>query len=114
VEVRGRLEELLTRAETDLQGLAEAWVKVVLTDPGRVANPMERLRALWPHTLVLEFQPERAGDAAAPLRRFTEASDPVEICCDFVSEVSGEGPSDLQRGVLADAVATSLRAEVSA
>lgn len=112
VEVRGRLSDLLDR--TDLADLAEAWVRVVLTDPGRVASPMEQLRARWPHTLVLEFQPDRDGAPAAPLRRITEASDPVEICCDFVREVGGEEPSELQRRVLVDAVTASQRSEVSA
>src|SRR5262249_49900835 len=54
-EVRGTLENLLARAETDLADLADAWVKVVLTDSVRPAAPMERLREKWPHTLVLDF-----------------------------------------------------------
>ena len=80
------------RAQGDLSGLADAWVKVVLTDPGRVADPMEQLRAPWPNTFVLEFAPERDG-APMGLTRMCEASDPVEICTEFVSAVSGGPPS---------------------
>lgn len=103
-QVTGRLADLLARAGGDLAHLADAWVKVVLTDPGRVANPMEQLREVWPHTLVLEFAPDRSGtDGVAP-PRLTEGSDPVGICCDFVEAVAGERPSPLQVAALAEAV----------
>jgi exonuclease SbcD len=113
VQVRGRLAEILDRASGDLSGLAEAWVKVVLTDPGRLANPMEQLRAHWPHTLVLEFAPER-DEVTLGLTRMTEASDPVEICAEFVSTVSGGPASPLQRAVLAEVVLAAQRVEASA
>ncbi len=113
VEVRGRLDGLIERAGGDLTGLEDAWVKVVLTDPGRLANPMEQLRAVWPYTLVLEFAPERV-DTPLGLTRMTEASDPVEICTEFVTVVSGEQPSQSQRDVLIDVVLSAQRAEAVA
>jgi len=113
VQVSGRLADLLDRAGGELAGLADAWVKVVLTDPGRVPNPMEQLRAHWPHTLMLEFAPERE-DAPLGLTRMTEASDPVEICAEFVGAVSGAPPSQVQRAVLAEVVLAAQRVEASA
>lgn len=113
VQVTGRLVDLLDRAQDDLSGLADAWVKVVVTDPGRLANPMEQLRAHWPHTLVLEFAPER-DDAPLGLTRLTEASDPVEICAEFVSAVSGDAPTPMQRAVLTEVVLAAQRVEASA
>jgi len=103
--VRGRLGELLARADGDLADLAGAWVKVVLTDAVRPAAPMERLREKWPHTLVLEFDPETGrADAAADLRRLAQTADPVEICGMFVEFTSGGAPDEVQRAVLADVV----------
>jgi DNA repair protein SbcD/Mre11 len=113
VQVTGRLVDLLDRATGDLSGLADAWVKVVLTDPGRLANPMEQLRAHWPHTLVLEFAPER-DEAPLGLTRLTEASDPLQICAEFVSAVSGDAPTAVQRTVLAEVVLAAQRVEASA
>ena len=72
---------------------------------------MEQLRAHWPHTLVLEFAPERE-DVPLGLTRMTEASDPVEICAEFVGAVSGAPPSPVQRAVLAEVVLAAQRAEV--
>ena len=112
-EVRGRIDDLLVRACDDLGELSAAWVKVVLTDPGRVASPMERLRAVWPHTVVLQFEPERSGDAV-PLPRAGESVDPVEICAHFLEAVSGSSVTARQREIVADAVAACTLEEAMA
>jgi DNA repair protein SbcD/Mre11 len=114
-EVRGTLEGLLARAESDLAGLAGAWVKVVLTDAVRPSAPMERLREKWPHTLVLDFAP--AGlltGSGADLERLAAASDPVEICCLFVDFTSGGPAEDAHRAVLRAAVEAAQHAEPAA
>lgn len=113
-QVRGRLADLLAEGAQQSDDLAQAYVKVVLTDPGRVASPMEQLREVWPHTLVLEFDPEGAVQRASGLTRATEASDPVEIAAQFVSLVSGQQPTPGQREVLAQAVAACRAGEVGA
>ena len=114
-EVRGPIDDLLGRAETDLADLAEAWVKVVLTDPVRPPAPMERLRAKWPHTLMLDFAPE--GGLVSPesdLRALAQAADPIEICDLFVAYAGG-GPADpAEQLVLRDAVEAAQRAEALA
>jgi exonuclease SbcD len=110
-EVRGRLDELLARPDDDL---AEAWVKAVLTDPVRPAAPMERLREKWPHTLVLDFDPEGGlPGAGADLARLAAATDPIEICGLFVEFASGGPADDAQQAVLRAAVETAQHAEAA-
>ncbi len=114
-EVRGRIDDLLARAAGDLAGLAGAWVKVVLTDQVRPPAPMERLRAKWPHTLVLDFDPE--GGLVTPesdLRALAQAADPVEICGLFVEYAGGAPAAPAERLVLRDAVEAAQRAEALA
>lgn len=114
-EVRGRIDDLLAKAETDPAGLAQAWVKVVLTDPVRPLAPMERLREKWPHTLMLDFAPE--GGLVSPesdLRALAQAADPVEICGLFVEYAGGGPPGDAERLVLRDAVEAAQRAQALA
>lgn len=114
-EVRGRLDELLARADGDLADLAGAWVKAVLTDQARPVAPMERLRERWPHTIALDFQPE--GGLSGPdadLARMAEAVDPVEICGLFVDFVAGAPPDEAQLAVLRQAVEAARRGEVAA
>ena len=101
-QVRGTLEELLANSDADL---AQAWVKVILTDTVRPPAPMERLRERWPHTLVLDFAPEGGMPSpAADLRRLARAVDPGEICAMFVEFASGGWPDDEQRAVFADVI----------
>jgi exonuclease SbcD len=104
-EVRGRLADLLARADGDLADLAGAWVKAVLTDPARPAAPMERLREKWPHTIALEFDPDGGLTGVdADLARVAKAADPVEICESFVEYVAGVPADAAQRAVLRAAV----------
>jgi exonuclease SbcD len=114
-EVRGRLDELLARADADLAELAGASVKVILTDPSRPPAPMERLREKWPYTLFLDFQPEGARtDAATDLARLRESTDPVEICAAFVEWVDSTRPTAAQRDALQTAIEAVARMELSA
>jgi exonuclease SbcD len=114
-EVRGRLDDLLARAGGDLAELAGAWVKVVLTDPVRPAAPMERLREKWPHTLVLDFDPDGGlPGVSADLARLAAATDPAEICGLFVEFTTGGPPDDAQRAVLRAAVEAAQHAEAAA
>ena len=112
-EVRGSLEELLERADTDLAGLSHAWVKVTLTDPARPISPMERLRERWPHTLVLAFEPEGGlSDPAADLARLAATTDPFEICALFVEYVDNAPPDDRALAVIRGVVEAALHHEV--
>ncbi len=114
-EVRGKLDDLLARADSELADLAGAWVKVVLTDTVRPSAPMERLRERWPHTLILDFAPE--GQPASPdadLQRLASVSDPVEICSLFVEFTSGGPADDAHRAVIRAAVEAAQHAEPAA
>jgi exonuclease SbcD len=114
-EVRGRLEDLLARADGDLADLSGAWVKAVLTDPVRPSAPMERLREKWPHTLVLDFAPEGGlVTAEADLRALSRTSDPVEICGLFVEYAGGGPPDAAEQQVLRDAIEVAQHAETAA
>ena len=108
-QVKGTLDELLAATDADL---ADAWVKVVLTDTVRPPSPMERLRERWPHTLVLDFAPEgELPSPAADLRRLARAADPAEICGMFVEFTSGGWPDNEQRAVLTDVIESVQHAD---
>ena len=104
-EVRGRLADLLERADSDLAEVADCYVRVVLTDPSRPASPMEQLRQRWPFTLTLAFEPDvEQRDPGSDLARLAAATDPVQVCELFVEYVDNAIPTDDERALLRDVV----------
>ncbi|GAB3437923.1 exonuclease SbcCD subunit D [Phycicoccus ginsengisoli] len=101
--LRGDLDDLLL--DPRLTPAERAWCQVTLTDPVRPLGAMEQLRRRFPHTLVLQFDPQ---GAAVPVRSYTErtaAEDPVDVCCDFLGHVrAGAVASGAERALLAQAV----------
>ena len=101
--LRGDLEDLIADPRHD--DATDAWCQVTLTDTVRPPGAMERLRRRFPHTLVLQFDPQ---GAAVPVRRYVErtaAADPVDVCCDFLGHVrGGYAATDEERALLAEAV----------
>ncbi|MGO4491605.1 exonuclease SbcCD subunit D [Arthrobacter sp. 2YAF22_2] len=104
--LRGKLDELLTGEEF---GWAEgAYCQITLTDPQRPSQAMERLRARFPDTLVLGFDPEGASASARTSysSRLAQAVDDLSICCGFLEHVRGRGADAAESAVLAEALET--------
>ena len=87
---------------------------MVLTDPSRPPNPMERLRERWPHTLVLDFQPDVVPiDTDADLLRLGQHTDPVEVCALFVEWVDSTYPDRRQRDALSAVIEAVRDADIA-
>lgn len=91
--LRGTLDELLTGAE--LEGHVGHYLQVTLTDSTRPRDPMERLRARFPHVLVLAFEPE--GGAAEELESYADrvrGRTDLQVVGDFVAHVRSAPDAD--------------------
>jgi exonuclease SbcD len=106
----GRLEELLW--DGALGAHEQSWVQVTLTDPVRPVDAMERIRARFPHAVVLQFEPEGAAarDAASYAVRL-RGMDDRQLAAAFVEDVRGEGPSVQEQALLDDALVARRVAE---
>jgi exonuclease SbcD len=114
-EVRGHFDDLLTSAASEPADLRDCWVKAVLTDTSRPHAPMERLREVWPHTLLLEFRPEGALPSAAPTAgAAASTTDPIEMCSDFMEWVDATRPEKRHLDVITAALDAVARQELSA
>ena len=104
--LRGTMAELLESA--DHAWAEEAYCQVTLTDPQRPGQAMERLRARFPDTLVLGFDPEGAAPSAKASysSRLAEAEDDLSVCCGFLEHVRGRGADEAEKAVLAEALET--------
>jgi DNA repair protein SbcD/Mre11 len=108
--LRGRLDTLLT--EPRWAEYEEHYLHVTLTDPQRPREPMERLRARFPHTLVLGFEPEGAprGERRTYAELLRGRSD-LDISLGFVEHVRGAPATGPEAALLADALAAHRHAE---
>ncbi|MFI6443933.1 exonuclease SbcCD subunit D [Kitasatospora sp. NPDC050543] len=115
--LKGRLEQLLGDPAHELH--EQSWVQVTLTDPGRPAEPMERLRRRFPHTLQLLFEPDEVESEPqhSYAARVAGRTD-LEIAESFVRHVRPGAAADdaelhwLREGFESVRQATDRRAEL--
>jgi exonuclease SbcD len=110
--LRGDLEDLLS---DPAHASAEAsWCQVTITDPVRPQGAMDRVRRRFPHTLVLQFDPQGAPVEVRSYAQRVAQKTEAEVCCDFLAHVrKGHGATDAERAVLDQAVeAVRLRQAV--
>jgi exonuclease SbcD len=101
--LRGPLEDLL--ADPAHATAESAYCQVTLTDTERPRGAMERLRARFPHTLMLAFEPAGAPTALRDYTSRVRGRSDLDVCCDFVQHVrGGTGPSEAERDLLEQAV----------
>jgi exonuclease SbcD len=99
--LRGGIDDLLadpahTRHES-------SWVQVTLTDASRPMQAMDRLRARFPHTLVIGFEAAAPGLGSLPASR-THGRTDHDIAHDFMLELRGAPPSEAETTLLDQAV----------
>lgn len=102
--LRGAIGELL---ESEEHAWAEtAYCQITLTDAQRPQQAMERLRARFPDTLVLGFDPQGGTAKAASSygSRLAEAEDDLSLCCGFLDHVRGREADAAEQSALAAAL----------
>jgi DNA repair protein SbcD/Mre11 len=102
--LRGTLEDLL--ADPGHSWAESAYCQITLTDPQRPARAMERLRARFPDTLVLAFDPEGAAATSRTSysSRLAGAPDDLSLCCGFLEHVRGRTADQAEKNALAAAL----------
>ncbi|WP_152193175.1 exonuclease SbcCD subunit D [Georgenia satyanarayanai] len=109
-EASGSLEELLSAA---FDAQAQDWVRVAVTDTARPRDLYARVRARFPHALVVQHRPT-VPLTGGPARAVTATRDPLEVTAEFVQDVTGEAPTPAETAVLRAAYEAALAAERSA
>jgi exonuclease SbcD len=109
-EVTGTLAEIVDGRHADL---ADAWVRVHVTDPVHPPHLVARVREALPHALVVLHEPE--GRVEGVRSRVVDATtDPLEVAADFVEYVTGAPPTEAELLVLRQAHERALAADRSA
>jgi exonuclease SbcD len=102
--LRGTLEELLQ--DPAHEWAETAYCQVTLTDAQRPARAMERLRARFPDTLVLAFDPQGAAAKAQASysTRLASAPDDLAVCCGFLEHIRGRSADQAEKAAIAAAL----------
>ncbi|KQY46288.1 exonuclease SbcCD subunit D [Cellulomonas sp. Root137] len=95
-DVTGTLEDLLGAAG---EPHTDAWTRVTVTDAHRPDDLYRRIKQRFPHALVVQHRAaETAGVARATV--VTAAHDPLVVAADFLTHVTGHGPTPAEAAVL--------------
>ncbi len=94
-DVTGTLDELLASPAHTAD-----WVRVTVTDAARPTDLQQRVRAHFPHALVVRHAPAGAGPGASRAVAVGAASDPLDVAAQFVRHVTGAPPSPVEVAVL--------------
>jgi len=109
--LRGTIEDLLSNRRYAAN--EDSWCSVVLTDAIRPPGAMERLRARFPHTIELSFDPVGVSVLPVSYAARVQGRDDLDICCDFVTHVRGGAAPDAGErdllGLAVDAARTARR-----
>ncbi|WP_043674229.1 exonuclease SbcCD subunit D [Clavibacter michiganensis] len=109
-EVTGTLAEVVDGRHADL---ADAWLRVHVTDPVHPPHLVARVREALPHALVVLHEPE--GRVEGVRSRVVDATtDPLEVAADFVAYATGAPPTEPEALVLRQAYEQALAADRSA
>ena len=109
-EVTGTLAEITDGRHAHL---ADAWLRVRVTDPVHPPHLVSRVREALPHALVVLHEPE--GRVEGVRSRVVDATtDPLEVAADFVAHATGAPPTDAEALVLRHAYEQALAADRSA
>jgi exonuclease SbcD len=109
VTLTGTLEGLLTDPAHDT--VTDRWVAARLTDETVQTQPMERLRARFPHAVSLRYDDPRTG----AIIEFGSGGPPIEershesVLLEFLEEVRDRKPSASERALVLDALAEAHR-----
>ncbi|RJK93147.1 exonuclease SbcCD subunit D [Vallicoccus soli] len=106
--VSGTLDALLT--DPRHAALQDAWLQVTLTDPVRPRAAMERLRARFPHALVLQFAPSGAQAPRPDYAARVSGLDDLAVALRFVEDVRSPADAD-EVALLREALEAQRRAE---
>ena len=108
--LQGTLESLL--ADPVLDRYAGHWVAAQLTDRTTQVQPLERLRARFPHAVSVRYAPSRSDGGSRVLRAERLGADGspravADMVLGFLEEVGGRPPEVWARALVDEAVAAA-------
>ncbi|MDR3091716.1 MAG: exonuclease SbcCD subunit D [Clostridiales bacterium] len=111
-EIKGELDKLTSREISELAD-KEDYLRVILTDERELADPMGRLRSVYPNVMALDFENSRTRadiSETAGGREQAEALSPYDLFSEFFLEVSGAAMSAEQAEIARELLESAAEA----
>lgn len=90
--ITGDLQDVIAAGRLEPEPARQALIKAVLTDPGALINPMDQLRAVYPHVLQIERRrPAVTGEQGGVGVISADRQDPARLVDAFLCAVRGAG-----------------------
>lgn len=91
----GTLADLLEQA-SEPDGRRDDWVQVTVTDPSRPEDMVAKVRAAYPHCLVIRHEPDGRSLAEGGQGVDAAGMTPREVLADFIEQMGGEPATEAE------------------
>ena len=110
--IKGNIEDLICEGR-DVEEGKEDYIQAILTDDGELMNPMEKLKAVYPNTMLITRERKRniAEDGAVAKGEFRKKSK-IDLFKDFYEAYGSGDYNDKKENVLIDTIKGVLKEEV--
>lgn len=94
--LRGKLSDLIASGET-----SEDFIKIILTDEGRLIDPMKQVRGLYPNASALSYErDETIHDVAHSDVVKAALNKPVDVIAEFLTHVRGDSQNEAETAII--------------
>lgn len=110
--IKGNIEDLIEEAR-DLEEGKEDYIQAILTDDGELINPMEKLRAVYPNTMLItrERKREISEDKTSAKGEYKRKSK-LELFKEFYEDLGSGDYTEEKEVVLMNTINEVLKSEV--
>lgn len=110
--IKGNIEELIEEAR-ELEEGKEDYIQAILTDDGELINPMEKLRAVYPNTMLItrERKREISEDKTSAKGEYKKKSK-LELFKEFYEDLGSGDYTEEKEVVLMNTINEVLKSEV--
>ena len=110
--IKGNIEDLICEGR-DVEEGKEDYIQAILTDDGELMNPMEKLKAVYPNTMLITRERKRnvSEDGAVAKGEFRKKSK-IDLFKDFYEAYGSGDYTDKKENVLIDTIKDVLKEEV--
>lgn len=110
--IKGNIEDLICEGR-DIEEGKEDYIQAILTDDGELMNPMEKLKSVYPNTMLITRERKRnVSDESTVAKGEFRKKSKIDLFKDFYEAYGSGDYTDKKENVLIDTIKEVLKEEV--